>query len=84
MAYVKATHLCDVVGSVSDLEIRDYVAYSPKLGQVIILSAELYNALDSQEVESVSSEEQLKNVAYNAALQVYQEQMMKEGRENGL
>ena len=84
MAYVNASYLCDVVGSVSDLEIRDYVVYSPKLGQVIILSAELYNALDSQEVESVSSVRQLENVAYNAALQIYQEQMEKEGRENGL
>lgn len=54
------------------------------MGQVIILSAELYNALDSQEVKSVSSARQLENVAYKAALQVYQEQMMKEGRENGL
>lgn len=84
MAYVNANYLCDVVGSVSDLEVRDYVVYSPKLGQVIILSAELYNALETQEMKSVSSVRQLENVAYKAALQIYKEQMEKEGRENGL
>ena len=84
MAYMNADYLCDVLGSFSDLEIRDYVVYSPNLDRLIILNAELYKALEIQEVDSVSSKRQLENVAYNAALQVYQEQMEKEGRENGL
>ena len=81
---MNAGYLCDVLGSFSDLEIRDYVVYSPNLDRLIILNAELYKALEIQEVDSVSSKRQLKNFAYNAALQVYQEQMEKEGRENGL
>lgn len=81
---MNADYLCDVLGSFSDLEIRDYVVYSPNLDRLIILNAELYKALEIQEVDSVSSKRQLKNFAYNAALQVYQEQMEKEGRENGL
>lgn len=84
MAYMNADYLCDVLGSFSDLEIRDYVVYSPNLDRLIILNAELYKALEIQEVDSVSSKRQLENVAYNAALQVYQEQMEKEERENGL
>ena len=84
MAYINADYLCDVVGSFSDLEIRDYVVYSPNLDRLIILNAELYKALEIQEVDSVSSKSHLKNFAYNAALQVYQEQMEKEERENGL
>ena len=84
MAYMNADYLCDVLGSFSDLEIRDYVVYSPNLDRLIILNAELYKALEIQELDSVSSKRQLENVAYNAALQVYQEQMEKEGRENGL
>lgn len=81
---MNADYLCDVLGSFSDLEIRDYVVYSPNLDRLIILNAELYKALEIQELDSVSSKRQLENVAYNAALQVYQEQMEKEGRENGL
>lgn len=81
---MNADYLCDVLGSFSDLEIRDYVVYSPNLDRLIILNAELYKALEIQEVDSVSSKRQLENVAYNAALQVYQEQMEKEERENGL
>lgn len=84
MAYMNADYLCDVLGSFSDLEIRDYVVYSPNLDRLIILNAELYKALEIQEVDSVSSKRSLKNFAYNAALQVYQEQMEKEERENGL
>lgn len=84
MAYINADYLCDVIGSFSDLEVRDYVIYSPNLDRLIILNAELYKALEIQEVDSVSSKSYLKNFAYDTALQVYQEQMEKEGRENGL
>ena len=84
MAYINADYLCDVIGSFSDLEVRDYVIYSPNLDRLIILNAELYKALEIQEVDSVSSKSHLKNFAYDTALQVYQEQMEKEERENGL
>lgn len=83
MAYVNASYLCDVVGSVSDLEIRDYVVYSPTLGQVIILSAELYDALERQELQTVNSVKQLENVAYKAAMQIYKEHMKEEEKEYG-
>lgn len=84
MAYINADYLCDVIGDVTELEVVSYVMYSERLKQNIIISSDLYNALDSQKVDSASSKRDLKNFTYNTALQVYQEQMEKEGRENGL
>ncbi|HEN4337174.1 TPA: hypothetical protein U5Y85_001153 [Streptococcus agalactiae] len=69
MAYVEADYLSDVLGSVTEFETLGWIVYVPKLGKKVILSVDLYNALDEQEMLSYKSEK----VIEKEALRVLQE-----------
>ena len=63
MAYVEADYLVDVLGSVTEFETLGWIVYVPKLRKNIILSSEMYNALDEQELLSDKSKDALKQEA---------------------
>lgn len=63
MAYVEADYLVDVLGSVTEFETLGWIVYVPKLRKNIILSSEMYNALDEQELLSDKSRDALKQEA---------------------
>lgn len=63
MAYVEADYLVDVLGSVTEFETLGWIVYIPKLGRNIILSPEMYNALDEQEMLSDKSKDTLNQEA---------------------
>lgn len=65
MAYVKADYLVDILGSVTDFETRGFIVYIPKLGRDVILSADLYEALDRQELESYNGQKAIEKEALN-------------------
>lgn len=69
MAYVKADYLSEIIGDVTELEVVDYIVYSPKLDKTIILSQEIYNALNKQSLEACESEK----VVSQEALRVLEE-----------
>ncbi|MCK1226159.1 hypothetical protein [Streptococcus uberis] len=80
MAYVEADYLVDVLGSVTEFETLGWIVYIPKLGRNVILSADLYNALDEQEITSDKSNRFFKELAFECFRQYEEER----DKENGL
>lgn len=46
--FIKASRLTDVVGRIDELEVLSYVVYSSVLGRNIIMSQDLWSALEQQ------------------------------------
>lgn len=86
MAYVEADYLSDVLGSVTEFETLGWIVYVPKLGRKVILSADLYDALDEQEMDSGKSkkaiEQECLKILDNFAKEWKAEQ--ESDKENGL
>lgn len=43
--------LTDIIGKLTELEMVGYIMYSPKLKKRILLTNEMYNELDKEELE---------------------------------
>lgn len=86
MAYVEADYLVDVLGSVTEFETLGWIVYIPKLGRNVILSVDLYNALDEQELDSCENkkaiEQECLKIVDNFAKEWKAEQEREQ--ENGL
>ena len=84
MAYVEADYLVDVLGSVTEFETLGWIVYVPKLRKNIILSSEMYNALDEQELLSDKSKDALKEEALSILDGFAQHWKEERDKENGL
>lgn len=51
--------LTDIIGKLTELEMVGYIMYSPKLKKRILLTNEMYNELDKEELELHQSRYQL-------------------------
>lgn len=84
MAYVEADYLVDVLGSVTEFETLGLIVYIPKLERNIILSPEMYNALDEQEMLSDKSKDTLNQEALSILAKFAQHWKEERDKENGL
>lgn len=84
MAYVEADYLSDVLGSVTEFETLGWIVYVPKLGRNVILSADLYNALDEQEMDSDKSKRVIGKEALMILNDFSKEWKAEREQENGL
>ncbi|MEY8700906.1 hypothetical protein AALH12_06895 [Streptococcus ferus] len=84
MAYVEADYLSDVLGGVTEFETLGWIVYVPKLKRNIILSADLYNALDEQELASDGSKKIIEQECLKTLDNFTQEWKAEREEEKGL
>ena len=84
MAVVEADYLVDVLGSVTEFETLGWIVYIPRLKRNIILSPELYNALDEQELLSEKSKQAIKQEGLSILEDFAKQWKIERDKENGL
>ncbi|MBF0777556.1 hypothetical protein [Streptococcus cuniculi] len=70
----EAQTLTDIIGKLTELEMVGYIMYSPKLKKKILLTNEMYNELDKEELELHQSRHQAVMQAMDLVKEVLSEE----------
>ncbi|HEM3643931.1 TPA: hypothetical protein U1C30_000785 [Streptococcus suis] len=60
MAFINATSLTDIIGTITELETVGYLVYSSKLDKTIFLTDEMYQELDKEDIQAYHKDKALK------------------------
>lgn len=60
MAFINATILTDIIGTVIELETVGYLVYSSKLDKTIFLTDDMYQELDKEDLQAYHKDKALK------------------------
>lgn len=60
MAFINATTLTDIIGTVTELETVGYLVYSSKLDKTVFLTDDMYQELDKEDLQTYQKDKALK------------------------